>query len=181
MNGDGSLWNQQVRTYWIPSTDNTQINIGDFVKSSAGNDLATLSPKCVKAAAAATCRGIVVGFLPDPNALQVLYAPATKTHDYYALVCDTPDVIFEMTDNADATVAFTAWVGKNADFVVANPTAPSPVSATVLSGATVATTNTLPIKVIGLSKTPGNSAAAYARWLCKFNIHELSVAGTTGV
>lgn len=182
-NGNGSPWNQQARTYWIPSTDGSQYNIGDFVKSSAGNDTATQRAKIVKATAGATVRGIVVGFLPDPNALQIINVPATKLHDYFALVVDDPSIIFEMTDDGvDTTkLSATSAVGKNANFVVANPTAPSPVSATVIDSATIATTNSLPIKIIGLSQIPGNAAGAFARWLCKFNLHELSVSGTTGV
>ena len=61
MNGDGSPWNQQANTYYIPAADGNAYNIGDVVKSAAGAD-ANGVQQIVKAAAGNTVRGVIVGF-----------------------------------------------------------------------------------------------------------------------
>lgn len=185
--GGISPWNGQVNIYWIPSSDTNAYYIGDVVQSEDGSD-ANGVPKIQKPTGAQTTgnfRGVVVGvgadpnFYGDPNNLNIIYAPATKTQDYYAAIVDDPNAYFEMTDNGAGTPAST-WVGKNAGFTVATPTAPVPVSATVITGASVANTNTLPLKIMGLARYPGNTAAAFARWIVKINNHELNNAGTAG-
>lgn len=178
-NGAGNPWNQQGQKYYIPASDNNQYNIGDFVKSIAGADTDGV-PQCVKAAAGNTCRGVIVGVVVGQQS-DPLNIPATKARDYYVLVCDDPDIVMEMTDDGITTANLVATaVGKNANFTVTNPTAPSPVSASVLNSSTFATTNTLPLKILGLRVVPGNTIGAFARWLVRFNTHEM-FGNTTGV
>lgn len=178
-NGAGNPWNQQGQKYWVPSSDTNQYNIGDFVKSIAGCDGDGV-PRITKASAGDTCRGVVVGVVVGQQS-DPLNAPATKARDYYLIVCDDPDIVMEMTDDGITTANLvTTAVGKNSNFTVANPTAPSPVSATVLNSSTFATTNTLPLKILGLKVFPGNSVGAFARWLVRFNTHEL-FGNSTGV
>lgn len=172
-NGDGSPWNQQVQRYWIPSSDVSAYYIGDIVKSAAGSDTATLLPQIAKASAGNTALGVIVGVDADPDNLGRLFVPATKTRDYYVYVVNDPHVIFEMTDDGITTANLvTTAVGKNTNFTVAAPSGISPVSATVIDSSTIATTASLPLKIVGLKQSPGNSAAAYARWLVTFNAHE---------
>lgn len=183
----GAPWNQQTRTYWIPSTDLLQYNIGDIVKSSAGvavaNDLGYGSPLLVKAASGNVCRGVIVGCGVDPLNLNIINIPATKTHDYYISVVDDPSVVFQAIDDGITTANLVSTaVGKNCNFTVTNPTSPSPVSATVLTSSSFATTNTHSLKIVGIRRNPANVIGAYCQWLVKFNTHELVTStGTTGV
>ena len=55
----------------------------------------------------------------------------------------------------------------------------SPYSNIILSSATMNTTNTLPIQMLGLAQKPDNAIGAYARILCRFNNHEFGVATGT--
>lgn len=184
-NGDGSPWNQKTTLYWIASTDTNQYNIGDLVKSLAGvsttNDLGYGSPAAVKSAASALNVGVVVGCGVDPNALNLINIPATKTHDYYIMVVDDPNTIFAIQDDGITTgnLVSTA-VGKNANYTVTNPTSPSPVSATVLNSSTIATTSTLPLKIVGIRRMASNTVGAYCQWLVRWNTHEF-FGNTTGV
>lgn len=187
---NGSPWNQQATLYCIPSANVSAFYIGDIVISAQGvtqNSNGDWCPNIAKAAASGIARGVVVGFLlPDANPAggnfdpSIIYVPATKTKNYFAMVVDDPGTIFEVTDDGD-TVAST-WVGQNINFTVAAPSSPNinPVSATVLDGSTVGTTSTLPLKILGLKRVPGNTAAAYARWLVRFNRHEF-FGSTSGV
>ena len=58
--GGGAASNQQVRTYYIPSTDSNAYYIGDVVKTIAGSD-ANGIPAVTKCASGNTPRGVVVG------------------------------------------------------------------------------------------------------------------------
>ena len=50
------------------------------------------------------------------------------------------------------------------------------------TGATPANTATLQLRLLGLSRKPDNAFGAYAKWLVKFNVHELGTGtGAAGV
>lgn len=186
---DGSPWNGAVNIYYLPSTDVNQINPGDAVKSAAGGD-ANGVPAVTKITNGTDApRGVVVGILTaNPNMpslvgtnldLTVQNAPATKTRDYYLLVVDDPAVLFELQDDGLNALTATAC-NKNASFTVTNPTAPQQNSATVLNTASVATTAGLNLKLMGLVQRADNSFGAYAKWIVRFNQHEL-LGNTAGV
>lgn len=185
---NGACWNGAANMYHIPSTDNNQYNVGDAVKSAANGD-ANGIPDVVKAAASNTVRGVIIGVLAAvPNNpslvgttldLTVQNIPAAKTRDYYVLVVDDPQVLFELQDDGANALTATSC-NKNANFIVTNPTAPQQNSASVLDSGSVATTQALPLRIVGLSQKPNNAFGIYATWLVKFNQHEL-MGNTAGV
>lgn len=178
-----SPWSGQSNLYWIPSTDTIQYNIGDAVQTGGSSDANGVAQivKPTGAFTAGNLRGVIVGFTINPNNLTVLNAPATKTQDYYAWVVDDPNAIFAITDDGITTGNLVSTsINLNSGFTVANPTAPSPVSATVLTSASFAVTSTLPLKLLGLDRRLNNSFGQYASWLVKINNHELNAAGTAG-
>lgn len=188
---DGSAWNGAVNMYWVPSTDNNQYNPGDAVKSAAGGD-ANGIPQIVKAAGTDTVRGVIIGILvANPNNpslvginldLTVQNTPSTgKTHDYYMLICDDPTVIYAIQDdglNAGTTVATAC--NKNCSFTVTNPTSPRQNSAEVILSSSIATTQALNLRIMGLLQVPNNAYGANATWLVRWNQHEL-MGNTAGV
>lgn len=178
-NGDGSPWNQQVNLYYIPLADTNAYYPGDLVKSIAGADANGVA-RLTKAAAGDICRGAIVGVMPDPNNLTLMSIPATKTRDYYIHVVDDPNAWFEMQGDNAGTLAATV-IGKNCNFTVAAPTGIAPVSATVLATATAAVTIGLPLKILSLIQKDGYDFTAYAKFLVRFNTHELGGTGTLGV
>jgi len=186
---NGAAWNGATNLYYIPSTDNNQYNPGDAVKSAAGAD-ANGVPQVVKAGGTDTVRGVIVGILTaNPNNpslvgsnldLTVQNTPSTgKTRDYYVLVVDDPQVLFELQDDGLSALTASA-ANKNASFTVTNPTSPQQNSASVLSTASVNTTQALNLRIMGLSQKPNNAFGAYAIWIVKFNQHEL-MGNTAGV
>ena len=185
---NGAPWNGAANLYVVPSTDGSIISPGDAVKSAAGGD-ANGIPAVAKAAGTDTVRGVVIGVLAanpnDPSlvgtdlALSVQNIPAVKTKDYYVLVVDDPKVVFGIQDDGLAALTV-ASCNKNTIFTVANPTAPSQMSASVLATGSVNTTNTLNVKLIGLVQKPDNAFGANAEWAVIFNLHELN-GGTAGV
>lgn len=189
--GNQAAFNAQLNTYWIPSTDNNALYVGDPVKSLANADGNGI-PGVVKITNGTdTPRGFVVGVYPSllgGNSMQgtnldltQVSIPATKTRDYYVMVCDDPDVIFEVQGDSTGTNQIAANANKNASLTIAAPsTATFPVSATVVNSSTIATTSTLIIRLMGLAQIPGNGFGANATWLAKFNMHEL-MGGTAGI
>jgi hypothetical protein len=186
---DGSCWNGGVNMYHIPASDPNQYNPGDAVKSSANGDANGISDVVKITNGTDTVRGVIVGcLLANPNQpsiqgtnldLTVQNIPATKTRDYYVLVCDDPAVIYELQDDGLSALTATAC-NKNASFTVANPTAPQQNSATVLTTASVGTSAALNLKIFGLAQLPNNAYGVNAIWNVMFNQHEFQ-GNTAGV
>lgn len=185
---NGAAWNGATNLYFIPSTDGSVYSPGDAVKSAAGGD-ANGVPAIAKAAGTDTLRGIITNILvAAPNNpslvgttldLTTLQAPATKTKGYYALVVDDPAVLFEIQDDGASALTATAC-NKNASFTVTNPSSPQQNSASVLGTATVNTTQSLNLRIVGLAPRDDNAFGVYAKWLVKINQHELE-GNTAGV
>ena len=185
---NGTSWNGQSNVYCIPAADASQYAPGDVVKSAAGSD-ANGVQYVQKAAGTDAVRGVIVGFLPGgqltPNLrgttidLTTQVIPATKAKDYYVMVVDDPAVLFELQDDGLSALTSTAC-NKNASFTVANASGLQQMSASVLNTASVATTNTLNLKIMGLVQRDDNAFGLNAKWVVKFNLHEL-LGGTAGV
>ena len=185
----GAAWNGAANLYHIPAADTNQYNPGDAVKSSANGDASGI-PDVVKITNGTDIvRGVVVGCLRqtpmNPSLvginldLTVQNIPATKLQDYWVLIVDDLDVLFELQDDGLTALTATAC-NKNASFTVTNPTSPQQNSATVLSTASVAVTQGLNLKIVGLKQSPDNAYGVNAVWMVKFNQHEFQ-GNTAGV
>ena len=186
---NGAAWNGAVNMYYLPQTDANQLNVGDTVKSAAGADANGIPAITKITNGTDTARGVVVGILlATPNNPSILgtnldmtvqNAPAVKQRAYWVLVADDPNILFELQDDGLAALTATS-ANKNASYTVTNPTAPQQNSATVLSTASVAVTQALPLKIVGLVQKPNNAFGVNANWLVKLNQHELQ-GNTAGV
>ena len=188
MSLSGAPWNQVARLYHIPSSDGSAYAIGDLVFSATGSDVAGVTNVQL---GTATCvpRGVIVGIVVAPTAqqmpvasqvpnLNIMTIPATKVSDYYVMVVDDPFVIFEIMANNSATLTVTANRAK----IVATAVTTQNISQMVLDSATMATTNTLMLTVLGMAQRVNVDKTANCPLLVKFNVHELTTAtGTTGV
>jgi hypothetical protein len=180
----------QLRMYCIPLASTDQINPGDAVKVISGGDANGISYIGKVTNGTDAVRGVVEGILlvtPTNVSTQGvliddinLYAPATKTHDYYALVRDDPSAEYLIQGDASATLQVATACNLNASFTVANPSGGAKQSASVLGGATINTTNALNLRILGLHQAPGNGFGAYAVWRVKFNLTDLA-NGATGI
>lgn len=187
---NGSPWNGMATPYYIPSADGNQYNIGDAVKTAAGGDVNGICEVVKITNGTDAMRGVIVGVLPIPPlstnqqavtlSLETENIPATKSKDYYILVADDPNVIFAMRDDG-ITPQTATTCNKNAAYTVTNPSGLTPNSASVLETSSVATTSTLPLKLMGLVLEPNNAFGAYAQWQVIANLHELGGPATAGV
>lgn len=188
MSFSGMQWNSVARLYRIPQADVIAYGIGDVVKSLTGSDAAGVT-NVIQAAAGDVCRGVIVGIVVAPTAQQMPVAsqtpnlnlmtiPATKVSDFYVMVVDDPMVIFEIQCNNAGAMVVTS---KNANIVVA-ALGTNTLCQTMLDNASINTTNTLQLKILGLAQRVNVDKTANAPLLVKFNTHELTTStGTTGV
>ena len=185
---NGAAWSGQARIYSIAASYGTELAIGDPVISSGTAD-ANGVPGIALAAAAGAVRGVIVGLgksegvMANPSNLDTTKRPASDPAVWYALVVDDPNVIFEIQEESNGTALAATEIGMNTIPVLA-------AAGTYMSGwqlrsatsATPATTATLQLRLLGLSRKPGNGFGAYAKHLVKFNVHELgSGTGAAGV
>lgn len=176
----------QVNLYFIPSGNATATFVGDLVKADATGDPAASGGRAqgyqsvVQAAAGDASLGVIVGFDVNPLNLNTPQYRLAST-GRYCLVSDDPNQIYEVqTSNGTLTVAD---VGLNANFAVAAGSTTTGASGMTLDVGTIATTATLPLKIIGFSQRVDNdNTAAASKVLVKINNHQFnSGTGTAGV
>ena len=186
---NGTPWNGQARIYSIAAAYATALYIGDPVKSSGTSD-ADGVPGVVLGAATGGLRGVIVGLgtqeglIANPQNLDITYRPAAATtKDWFALVVDDPQVLFEIQEKANTVQLAATEIGFNTVPVIG--TGNGFVSGWQLASttdATAAATATLQLKLHGLVRRPQNAFGAYAKHLVQINVHELAHGtGSLGV
>lgn len=124
---NGAPWTGGGRVYCIPDTDDTNaFAIGDPVDIAGGADsngvptitLATAGTGnpvlgCIVSGAGALSYGSSYG-VPAESPIVI---PATKARNYYVLVADDPNIIFEIQEEATGTALTAADVGLNGNLV----------------------------------------------------------------
>ena len=183
---DGSPWNGKVTMYYVPSTYGTAIFVGDPVIADADAGAAGVTvngidvegmPSIIAGTGTSTqTRGVVVGFLPNQANLEQLHKPASQAR--IALVCDAPDVVYEVQEDSDGGAIAAASVGMNADMITyaAGRTLTGRSLMEIDSSGVLSTTAQW--RVLGLSKRPGNILGSFAKWLVVLNEHSFKT--TTG-
>lgn len=175
---NGADWDGRGNMYYIDTTSANAIYPGDPVKLVAGLDTKRGIQSIDLATAGATAVGVVVavgtnadgGPYINPQDLTKTFAPATKTQPYYALVCDDPNVIYEIQEGNGGPLTNTS-TSKNANFLYAAPAVGAAYSGVILDASTVAVTATLNLKILGLQRRIDNAFGAFAKWLVLLNNH----------
>lgn len=186
---NGAEWSGQARLYSVAAAYTTALYIGDPVISSGTAD-ANGVPGVILGAATGALRGVIVGIgssegLPanivNPN---ITYRPAAaQANDWYVMVCDDPNVLFEIQEKAGTQQLAATEIGLNTVPVLAAGN--GFVSGWTLASYTDATPNTtatLQLRLMGLVRRQNNAFGAYAKHLVKINVHELGTGtGAAGV
>lgn len=189
----GSDWTGKGRMYYIASTDTNAYYPGDLVTLSGSGDATRGIPGITLATAGAVAVGVLMaaGTNPDggpyvnPNQLQLTSVPGTKTQAYYAYVLDDPFIIYEIQEGGSGTNLTASAIGNNANILYAAPATGVAVSGTTLNNASVATTSTLNLKIMGLARRQDNNfvsgtGGGAQKWWVMINNHNYHT-GVTGV
>lgn len=186
--GDASPYSGRTTLYSVPTTDSTAYYLGDAVMAAASGDANGVPNVKYLTAGTVPIRGAVVGFSPVyPGVsqqglsltLETVGLPATKTAIGYLMVNDDPGTIYMIQDDG-ITSASIVVASCNLNFsltLTAGATVQSASGTTILSSS-FATTDSLAWKALGLAQIPNNGFTAYAKWLARPNIHELSPASS---
>lgn len=183
----GSPYNGQAEVCFMASTDNTVVMVGDAVALAGDARAATGVPTVTRlASATGVPYGIVVGIVftgmgdvtnvpPVSDLNTPVYRRAST--DRYVLVCTDPTVIYEVqyagTSVAAATI--TANVGLNGQFTLTAGNTTTGASGMQLDSAGLATTATLPLKIVGFPNRPDNIPGdTYFSYYVKLNGSTLS-------
>lgn len=161
-------WAGLIETFFVPASDATVIMVGDAVALLGDARAATGAPTVTRLASATGIPvGIVVGIsftgqgdltnIPPVNDLNTPIYRRTLT-DRYLTVCVDPSVVYEVqyagTSVAAATI--TANVGLNGQFLLTAGNTSTGASGMQLDSAGLATTATLPLKIVGFPNRPDN-------------------------
>jgi hypothetical protein len=183
---DGTPFTGPLRMYLADAAN--AIFVGDPVKLGSSAGAAGLFVNGVncegmanveRAAAGDTLLGVVVGFLPLQSNLETLYKAADGT-DRIALVCDSPDVVYEVQEDSVGNDIAVTQVGHNFDMVTwlaGNTT--TGISAVELDSSDASGTATAQFRLLGLVKRPDNALGTNAKWEVVINEH--CFKSTTGV
>jgi hypothetical protein len=188
----------QVELCYVPASDSTALFVGDVVKLSSGNaSQANGAPAVVRVASGTDVPyGVVIGItfegVDDPtvtvpqvaNLNTPVYRPASTAR--YVLVCTDPNAIYEVqlssSGNSASTVA--GYVGKNAGPALGSGgSTTTGASSMTLDTTSVATTATLPFKVVGFPHRPDNNAGDtyFSMWVKANNFSSANGTGSAGV
>lgn len=189
---NGSPYNGQANLYFVPSSNNDVIMVGDVVKLAGNSRSPTGAPTVARHAGGATeaAVGVVVGILfsgvgdtqnmpPVTDLNTPVYRRAST--DRYLLVADATDLVFE-AQTSGAT--FTSDdVGANCEVDVTAGSTTSGASGMSIDLANKGTTATLPLKVVGWPNRPDNLLTdTYTRAYVTINNHQYAGGtGTAGV
>jgi hypothetical protein len=186
----GAPWNGGGNLYCYLAAETNQIWVGDpvtTVGSANGDGFGTPAVKLATAGAAS--RGVVVaiGTTPqgggyfNPTNLNTINRPTgAQSINYYFLVCDDPDVLFEVQEGGAGAVLTATSINRNVNFSTGTrPSTSIIVSPTFLDNNTVNTTSTLNLKIFAAVQRADNTPfTALQKWLVSINNHEFST-GTT--
>lgn len=189
----GAPYNGQCNIYAVATDEGTAIFVGDLVKINGGGtgNYSTIS----RGAANNVMVGCVVGIIPkgmDPAYGKMStgsmsldhpassFVPATDGSVRYVLVCDDPEIIMEaQAQDTTSTIAVTQ-VNANFNIVATAGTTTTGVSNMQVDSTTGATTNTLPLQLVGWPNRIDNEVGSTnQKVLVKFNTHQFKA--TTGV
>lgn len=190
---DGNAWEGKARMYSILASDASAYAIGDPVTVAGTSDANGVA--AIKIATAATSiLGAIVGFggayyggvQAVPGQLESSVIPASKTRNYYVLVSDDPNIVYEIEEVATG-VAMTTLLASAAG------TCPMFLNYNLLPGAntgyasgwTLDNTSggvlaTKQVQVLGLVQRVDVVLGASAHWKVRINNHVWNT-GVTGV
>lgn len=168
---NGQPYNGATRRYYVPASDGTALYIGDPVVM-AGSADADGVPSVTRATAAGGANSITgVVMSVEPIAGNNFNYRAASTAQY-VLVADDPSLLFEIQEDAVGGALAVASVGLNVDLVAGTGSTYTGLSGFMADTSTVATTNTLQLKIIQFQQRADNEAAsANAKILVAINTH----------
>jgi hypothetical protein len=187
----GAPYNGQVNRYMISASDSQATNVGDLVQLSDNDALVDAqgfgvypAVERIGSGTSVPIVGVIVGFEPDYSNLNAGNFRAASTRRI-VLVADSPDLLLAAPQDGTGGVVAAASVGLNVAINLGTAATAAPwASGMSVDSSTVATTNTLPLQIVGVTAAPDNDVTSTARpaeLLVRINTHAFKAAGVAGV
>ncbi len=185
----GAPYNGAVNPYWVKSTSNNTLFIGDPVLiqgtantavievPGAGSFVAGALPEIKRATAGDTNRvsGVIVAFAADPTGLENQYR--LDSTERVAYVCDDPDVVFEIQGDSAGTIDV-GDVGDNAAFLIGTGSTVTGLSGAELNSAAITGGASNQLIILRLINRVGNDiTAVHAQWEVMISNHTMRGGG----
>lgn len=186
---NGTPWNGKTRPYYVSTTPTTGIFIGDPVDIAGDSNTAEITVIGGKFAPGTLSR-VTLATAGDGNRITGVVTgvrPATRDSTIYREgstarvvdVCDDPNVVFEIQDDASGTLA-TTDVGLNANLVAGAGSTYTGLSGWELDGTTPSAdaSNQLLIERLANIEEDNVAADGNAKWEVIINLHRFRDTGT---
>ena len=170
--------------YYIPATDNTAVYVGGLVKLAGSADAEGVPSVTGNVATSNVVVGVVASFDPvlgaGANGRDSTVYRAAST-ERYVYVYDDPNMLFEVQDDASATLAATN-MGNVADLTgFTSGSTATGRSAIEISATTATDTYTdHDVQIVGFVRRPDNEIGDHAKWIVRLANHQY-VDGPTAV
>lgn len=181
-----TIWGQpysgSFNTYFVPSSYGTALYVGDPVDIVSSSNDANGIPAVQLATVGSPILGVVVGVINGGDMGNMttvtrdlpIYHQASTAQ--YLAIADDPNLLFWLQDDASTqATAPKLFAGKNANLVSGAGSTTTGYSGWQMAASTVATTNTLDLKIIRPVQSPDNvigttaNTNMNAKWLVKLN------------
>lgn len=165
----GNPYNGAVNHYSVAAGYGTAMYIGDPVVDIGTTQLVngTYYKDVQLAATTDVITGVIVAVIPDTRDSLIYRAASTLR---ILAVCDDPNVLYEVQEATGGGLA-AADLGLNVSFNAGTPSTVTGRSGLTINTATEATTNTLALKLYGISSRPDNAAGDSCKWIVRLNRH----------
>lgn len=166
----GAPYNGACNVYTVLAAYGTAIYIGDPVVdagTATTNADGTITKDVQLAATTDVITGVVIGVVPDTRDSLPYRAASTLRR---LLVADDPNLIFEAQEATGGGLA-AADLGLNISFNAGTPSTVTGRSGLTLKTDTEATSNTLALKLFGVSARPNNETGDSCVWQVRINRH----------
>jgi hypothetical protein len=180
----GAPYNGQFTLYEVGAADGAALFVGDLVKAS-DEDSTTGYPTVERAGTSGAITsglliGSIVGFVVDPTNLTTPQYRAASTKRI-VMVADAIDLIYAVEEDSVGGSIALASAGLNMGYVATAGSTTTGCSGMVADSSSVATTDSLPLRLVGWVSSPDNTAAsANSRVLVQINQQQY-VGGQTAV
>lgn len=142
----GAPWNGQLQMFAVLASNPSALFKGDVVKSAGTADANGIQAVIRSTANTDVNVGVIVGFTVNFANLNLpnQYLPASTAG--YVLVCTDPTVVYEVQQSGNAALAD---IGLNVGLTFTAGSTVTGMSQMVANQSSVATTATLPLKIVG--------------------------------
>lgn len=169
LNTLNGVYNGKTRKVIFASGDSTAAFIGDLVAFTGTADATGKIPVVTQAAAgtdwsANHLAGVIVRFEYDADDMFTTYRKASTERVAYITADD--DAEFWIQEDGNAGIAS---AGLNSDIIVGSGDTYTGMSGMELDSSEVATTATLPLRLISLHDSDDNEVGTNAKWIVKLN------------